>query len=100
MNLETLSTDEKQRLVDAFYWYHTIRFGDGLRSQGTVDHAEAFDKYGFPVVEGRSVLDVGAGDGYFAFAFERLGASRVLAVDVDRWMGELRSEEHTSELQS
>ena len=85
MNLQMLSVEEKQRLVEAFYWYHTIPFGNGLKSRGTVDHAEVFGKYGFPSVEGRSVLDVGTGDGYFAFAFERLGASRVVAVDVDRW---------------
>ena len=77
--------ENKQALVDAFYWYHTIEFGDGLKSHGTVDHAGVFNQYGFPSLKGQSVLDVGASDGYFTFAFERLGARRVLAVDVDRW---------------
>lgn len=85
MNILTLSAAERQALVDAFYWYQTIDFGDGVRSQGTVDHRPVFRKYGFPALSGRSVLDVGAGDGYFAFEFERLGARRVLAVDIDRW---------------
>ncbi|MBI3021863.1 MAG: methyltransferase domain-containing protein [Candidatus Omnitrophica bacterium] len=88
MNLATLSNEEKQSLIDAFYWYQTIQFSDGLKSRGTVDHAEAFAKYGFPSVAGRTVLDVGASEGYFAFAFERLGAQKVVAVDVDRWIGE------------
>jgi SAM-dependent methyltransferase len=75
----------RQEHVDAFYWYQTIAFGDGVRSKGTVDHAAFFTQYGFPSVAGRTVLDVGASDGYFAFAFERLGAARVLATDLDHW---------------
>jgi len=35
-----------------------------------------------PDVAGKSVLDIGAWDGYFSFEFERRGARRVLAVDV------------------
>jgi SAM-dependent methyltransferase len=88
MNVLTPSPADKQALVDAFYWYQTIDLGDGVRSQGTVNHAPVFRKYGFPTLTGRSVLDVGASDGYFAFEFERLGASRVLALDIDRWTEE------------
>ncbi len=35
-----------------------------------------------PDVTGKTVLDIGAWDGYFSFEFERRGARRVLAVDV------------------
>lgn len=35
-----------------------------------------------PDVAGKTVLDVGAWDGYFSFEFERRGAARVLAVDL------------------
>jgi SAM-dependent methyltransferase len=38
-----------------------------------------------PDLAGKSVLDVGSGDGYFAFAAERLGAARVLAVESCAW---------------
>lgn len=85
MNLAELSSQERQKLVDAFYWYQTIALGEGVASRGTVDHAPCFERYGFPSVVGRSVLDVGASDGYFSFAFARLGAARVLATDIDRW---------------
>jgi 2-polyprenyl-3-methyl-5-hydroxy-6-metoxy-1,4-benzoquinol methylase len=88
VNILAQPAAEKQALVDAFYWYQTIDLGDGVRSQGTVDHGPVFRKYGFPTLTGRSVLDVGASDGYFAFEFERLGASRVLALDIDRWSEE------------
>jgi tRNA (mo5U34)-methyltransferase len=35
-----------------------------------------------PDLTGKTVLDIGAWDGYFSFEFERRGAKRVLAVDV------------------
>jgi tRNA (mo5U34)-methyltransferase len=34
---------------------------------------------------GKTVLDIGAWDGYFAFEFERRGAKRVLAIDSYAW---------------
>jgi predicted RNA methylase len=84
--LDTLAipTHELQELVDRYYWYHTIELQPGVSSHGTVDHALAFARYGFPSVADRSVLDIGTGDGYFAFAFERLGARRVVAIDIKR----------------
>lgn len=85
MNVETMTVEERQRLVDQYYWYQTIALGDGVTSRGTVDHDAAFSRYGFPTVVGQSVLDVGASDGYFAFRFEELGAARVVASDINRW---------------
>jgi tRNA (mo5U34)-methyltransferase len=38
-----------------------------------------------PDLAGKTVLDIGAADGYFSFAAERLGASRVVAVDTCSW---------------
>jgi tRNA (mo5U34)-methyltransferase len=38
-----------------------------------------------PDLTGKSVLDVGAADGYFSFAAERMGASRVVALDTGAW---------------
>lgn len=86
MNLEAMTPAEQQELVDRFYWYHSIDFGAGVVSRGVVDPSPAFPRYGFPSVSGKSVLDVGTGNGYFAFAFERLGAERVVAVDINRWV--------------
>ena len=37
------------------------------------------------LVEGRSVVDLGAGGGVVALAAARAGAARVLAADTDRW---------------
>jgi tRNA (mo5U34)-methyltransferase len=38
-----------------------------------------------PDLTGKTVLDVGSFDGYFSFAAERFGASRVAAVDTHAW---------------
>ena len=53
-----------------------------------------------PDLRGLSVLDIGCWDGYFAFAAERLGAKRVLAldhyvwsIDMERWLAYRRDRE-------
>ena len=40
-----------------------------------------------PSFKGKTVLDIGAWDGYFSFKAESLGASRVLATDYFCWSG-------------
>ena len=42
-----------------------------------------------PDLRGRTVLDVGAWDGYFSFAAERLGAAHVTALDHFVWEGDV-----------
>jgi tRNA (mo5U34)-methyltransferase len=69
-------------------WWHSIDLGNGLvtegaKSPGTL-HAELMN-LGLPAVKGKTVLDIGAWDGYFSFACERLGASRVVALDHFVW---------------
>jgi SAM-dependent methyltransferase len=46
---------------------------------------EMFLSLRLPDLTGKSVLDVGAADGYFSFAAERMGASRVVALDTGAW---------------
>jgi tRNA (mo5U34)-methyltransferase len=48
-------------------------------------HFEQLLALNLPDLTGKSVLDVGARDGYFSFAAERFGASRVLAIDKGNW---------------
>jgi tRNA (mo5U34)-methyltransferase len=78
-------------------WYHTIELGDGLVTRGVFDHRPVVDLYGLPPsLEGRTVLDVGTGDGFFAFEMERRGAERVVAVDVPNlwecdWLPRMRA---------
>jgi tRNA (mo5U34)-methyltransferase len=72
-------------------WWHSIQLPDGSVTPGKksletlmVEEEAVFGKI---QLEGRSVLDVGAWDGYFSFAAERRGASRVTASDHFCWVG-------------
>jgi tRNA (mo5U34)-methyltransferase len=66
-------------------WYHTIDLGNGLTSRGIYDHRPILHCYEFPEsLKGKTCLDVGTGDGFFAFEMERRGAARVMAIDIAR----------------
>src|SRR5436309_10404554 len=66
-------------------WYHTIELGNGMVSKGHFDHRSVVGCYGIPdSLAGKTVLDVGAGGGFFSYEMERRGAARVVALDVDR----------------
>jgi tRNA (mo5U34)-methyltransferase len=67
-------------------WYHTIELGHGLVSKGFYDHRSIVDRYGLPEsLRGKTALDVGTCNGFWAFEMERRGADRVVAIDVARW---------------
>lgn len=64
-------------------WYHTMDFGGGLVTSGVYDHRPNVHRYGIPEsLAGKTCLDVGTADGFFAFEMERRGAERVVAVDL------------------
>jgi tRNA (mo5U34)-methyltransferase len=64
------------RDIDQYYWYHTIDLGNGLITPGDFDYRNALDSYKFPSsMAGMRVLDVGSATGFFAFEFERRGAT-------------------------
>ena len=75
---------ELRRRVGELGWYHSIDLGHGVVTPGAVA-LDALDDAHLPDVRGRSVLDVGAWDGANAFWAERLGASRVVALDHYVW---------------
>jgi len=65
-------------------WYHTIELGGGLVSRAIYDHRSVVDRYGLPPsLVGKTALDVGTFDGFWAFELERRGADRVVAIDVE-----------------
>jgi tRNA (mo5U34)-methyltransferase len=74
--------------VAALRWYHTIDLGHGIVTDGIDDTPLRLARLDFPAsFEGRSVLDIGAWDGFFSFEAERRGASRVVACDYYSWHG-------------
>ena len=66
-------------------WWHQIELPDGTVTPGHDQSAAKLESLHLPSLAGKSVLDVGALDGYFSFAAERLGAARVLATDSYMW---------------
>jgi tRNA (mo5U34)-methyltransferase len=77
------SPEEVQTQADALLWFHSIDLGDGVVTKGA-SVIQIPDK-DFPAFTGRSVLDIGAWDGYYSFMAERRGASRVVALDHYAW---------------
>jgi len=68
-------------------WYQQIDLGDGIITNGKDASQARLDRLQLPSLEGKSVLDIGAWDGFFSFQAERRGASRVLATDSHAWSG-------------
>lgn len=74
-------------------WWHSIDLGDGLVTPGFKTPAWLADeltRLRLPTLAGRTVLDVGAWDGYYAFHAERAGAARVVALDHYAWGARIR----------
>jgi tRNA (mo5U34)-methyltransferase len=69
-------------------WFHSIDLGGGLVTPG-IKSAERLalelQQMRLPRLRGKTVLDIGAWDGYFSFACERAGARRVVALDHYAW---------------
>lgn len=72
-------------------WFHSFAFPDGERVDG-IKPLESLREEAdliFPTpLQDRSVLDIGAWDGFFSFQAEQRGAADVLATDHFCWSGE------------
>ena len=67
---------------------HSIELAPGVVTPGLDATRDRLDLLQIPAdLRGRSVLDVGAWDGFFSFEAERRGAERVLATDSFAWEG-------------
>jgi len=64
-------------------WRHRVHLGNGLYTMGYNTIENDWEFYGMPEeVKGKSVLDLGANDGYYSFKAEEKGASEVTAMDI------------------
>ena len=69
--------------IAAIEWFHRIDLGHGVTTPGRDDSPKKLQQIGLPAdLIGKSVLDIGAWDGFFSFAAERRGATRVVAADI------------------
>jgi tRNA (mo5U34)-methyltransferase len=74
--------------VERLSWWHTIDLGDGIVTPGIDDSPRKLERLRLPQdMTGKSVLDIGAWDGFFSFEAEKRGASRVMAIDSYAWNG-------------
>ena len=81
--------DELAAGAAQYYWHHSIDLGGGVVTRGHKDNRlcreEADRIFGRIALPGRSVLDIGAWNGYFSFEAKQRGAARVLATDSYCW---------------
>ncbi len=81
-----MTREEKLERIRSRQWYHSIDVEDGLVTPGAHPLAElrtVLERLQLPArLDGLSVLDIGAWDGFFSFEAERRGARRVVAYDV------------------
>ncbi len=71
-----------------FSWHSPIDFGNGVvvNKHSQRRFARRLKLLQIPAdLTGKTVLDIGAWDGFFSFEFERRGAKRVLAIDTYAW---------------
>ena len=78
----------RQRVAEVPFWWHSIDVGGGVTTPGVKspeDLAHELAGVDLPDVRGKSVLDIGGWDGFFAFKAEEAGASRVAVIDHYMW---------------
>jgi tRNA (mo5U34)-methyltransferase len=81
-----MSADELRREVAGIRWFHTIDLGEGVVTPGEDASPEKLRRIRLPRdLSGKTVLDVGAWDGFYSFEAERRGAARVVAIDPNAW---------------
>lgn len=84
-----VTPSELRARADGLRWYHTMDLGQGVVTRGFDNTPARLPRLGLPPsLEGKTVLDVGAWDGFFSFEAERRGAARVLATDFYSWHGD------------
>src|SRR5258708_29716982 len=71
--------------IRSIRWFHRINLGSGVITPGVDNTPRRLATLHWPDLRGKTVLDIGAWDGFFSFEAERRGASRVLATDSYVW---------------
>jgi tRNA (mo5U34)-methyltransferase len=79
-----LSPEELRARADALGWFHRIDLGHGVVTNG-LSSGPYVGPDKMPDLAGKSVLDIGAWDGFYSFQAERLGAARIVALDHYVW---------------
>lgn len=87
--MSTLSPRDQARVGElAERWWHSIELPDGSVTRGYKTREQLATEWAtmqVPDLTGKSVLDIGAWDGYFSFRAEAEGAQKVTAIDHFVW---------------
>jgi len=98
---EKISAERLDEFFNEAYWFHTIELGDGRVTKGVYDVRPIVDMHDFDAsLNGKSVLDVGASDGFYAFDFAGRGAESVLAVDTNVYDGSVPTDVSPSKMKT
>src|SRR5258708_1443737 len=84
---------DAERIRDSVpLWFHTFALAPGVYTPGIArDHGYRLAVLGADRFAERSVLDVGAFDGFYSFLAEVRGARRVVAVDNEQYVDWVRA---------
>ncbi|MBK7857728.1 MAG: hypothetical protein IPJ65_03675 [Archangiaceae bacterium] len=81
--------DELERAIRAVpHWFHSIELGHGVVTPGDKSPEvlrRELSALRLPSLHGKTVIDIGAWDGFYSWASERLGARRVVSLDHFVW---------------
>lgn len=91
-----MKKDELLEKVNSLKWFHKIELptdeGEIIVTPGIVDHCTeevATKRYGLPEnLNGQSVVDIGANNGYFSFLAKKRGAEEVIAIEPNQGDGD------------
>jgi tRNA (mo5U34)-methyltransferase len=84
-----VDTNSLAERVKQYFWFHSIHLGNGIVTPGTKSpetHAREAAAFFDPIkMDGATVIDVGAWNGFYSFEAKRRGASHVVATDHYCW---------------
>jgi len=83
-----VARDLRAKSAAVGFWWHSIDLGHGVTTPGkkTAEFlAQESASLALPDLHGKSVLDIGAWDGFYSFLAEDRGAARVVACDHFAW---------------
>lgn len=89
LEMETeVTVDNLAQRVREIDWYHTIELPGDIMTPGVNRTSVSLSRLALPPsLVGKSVLDVGAWDGFYSFEAAKRGATRVMATDSYVWRG-------------
>lgn len=75
-----------EKEMNEIKWWHPIEIGEHTTPGMNQETKDTFNNLGLPKdLTGKTVLDIGAWDGYYSFGCEKLNAKRVVASDKFVW---------------